>query len=378
VQRGDLDIIGAARPAIADPFLPAKIREGRVEDIRECTGSNVCIMREETFNHVGCIQNATAGEEYRRGWHPEIYHPPVDPTPPILVVGGGPAGMECAMVLGRRGFDAVHLVEAETELGGKLCWTRRLPTLGDWGRVIDHRVIGLEKLENVEVILERRLSAADILDYGAELVVIATGSRWVRDGSQPHLLQAIDGHETALVPEQVMAGDRTPPGRVVVYDTDHYYVGPGIAELLALEGYETHLVTTATTVSPVSDESLEGDLLRAHLRRLGVTFHTQVTVLEIDGGTVRGETDYGEEWSLDAGGVVLVTQQVSEDALYRGLTGDPAALAAAGIRRVHRVGDAEAPHMPSEAIFSGHRLAREIEAEGADVARPWLREVPQV
>lgn len=282
------------------------------------------------------------------------------------------------MVLGRRGFDAVHLVEAETELGGKLCWTRRLPTLGDWGRVIDHRVIGLEKLENVEVILERRLSAADILDYGAELVVIATGSRWVRDGSQPHLLQAIDGHETALVPEQVMAGDRTPPGRVVVYDTDHYYVGPGIAELLALEGYETHLVTTATTVSPVSDESLEGDLLRAHLRRLGVTFHTQVTVLEIDGGTVRGETDYGEEWSLDAGGVVLVTQQVSEDALYRGLTGDPAALAAAGIRRVHRVGDAEAPHMPSEAIFSGHRLAREIEAEGADVARPWLREVPQV
>ena len=76
VRRGELDLIGAARPAIADPFLPTKIREGRLEDIRECTGSNVCILREETYRHVGCFQNATAGEEYRRGWHPEVFSRP--------------------------------------------------------------------------------------------------------------------------------------------------------------------------------------------------------------------------------------------------------------------------------------------------------------
>lgn len=378
VRSGELDLIGAARPAIADPFLPAKIREGRLEDVRECTGSNVCIMREESFNHVGCIQNATAGEEYRRGWHPELFSPPEDPTTAILVLGGGPAGMECAMVLGRRGYDAVHLVEAESELGGKLRWIRRLPSLGDWGRIVDHRVIGLEKLKNVEVILGRRLSAADVLEYGAELVVVATGSHWVTDGSQPETLEPIEGYERALTPEQVMAGSRPSPGRVVVYDTDHYYVAPGIAELLVGEGYETHLVTTASRVSPVSDESLEGDLLRRHLRKLGVVFHTDVTLYGIEGATVYGETVYGEDWSLEAGGVVLVTQQESDDSLYRELTADPDALAAAGISRVHRVGDAVSPQMPSEAVFGGHRLAREIDTEYAEFAKPWLRERPRV
>ena len=143
ISGGAFDLIGAARPAIADPFLPIKIRDGRLDEIRECTGSNVCILREEAFRTVGCVQNPTAGEEFRRGWHPERFDPVDQPARPVLVVGGGPAGMECAMVLGRRGFEAVHLVEAEDQLGGKLRWTRRLPTLGDWGRVVDHREIGL-------------------------------------------------------------------------------------------------------------------------------------------------------------------------------------------------------------------------------------------
>ncbi len=208
IRSGAIDLIGAARPAIADPFLPTKIREGRVDEIRECTGSNLCILREETFHHVGCMQNATAGEEYRRGWHPELFERPVDPERAILVVGGGPAGMECAMVLGRRGYEAVHLVEGEAELGGKMRWTRQLPTLGDWGRVIDHRVIGLSKLDNVSVILGRRLEVADVLDYGADTVVVATGSAWCGDGSQPHHVERIAGAEAALTPEQVMAGAR--------------------------------------------------------------------------------------------------------------------------------------------------------------------------
>ena len=93
--------------------------------------------------------------------------------------------MECALVLGRRGFEAVHLVEAGTALGGKLRWTRELPTLGDWGRVVDHRVLALSAQPSVEVILGRRLSVAEVLDYGADTVVVATGSRWVVDGSQP-------------------------------------------------------------------------------------------------------------------------------------------------------------------------------------------------
>jgi dimethylamine/trimethylamine dehydrogenase len=230
------------------------------------------------------------------------------------------------MVLGRRGYNAVHLIEAESELGGKLRWTRRLPTLGDWGRVVDHRVIGLENLKNVEVILNRRLSSADVRDYGAELVVIATGSHWATDGLQPESAEPIRGHERALTPEQIMAGRRPPAGRVVVYDTDHYYVAPGIAELLVSEGYETHLVTTGSRVSEVSDETLEGPMLRRHLRELGVVLHTGCTLLGIGDSTVHGEREYGEDWSLGADGVVLVTHQVSDDTLYRELTSDPARL----------------------------------------------------
>jgi dimethylamine/trimethylamine dehydrogenase len=429
IRSGALDLIGAARPAIADPFLPTKIREGRLDEIRECTGANLCILRSETFRHVSCIQNPTAGEEYRRGWHPERFDPPADPSRAILVVGGGPAGMECAMVLGRRGYDAVHLVDAEPGLGGKLRWTRRLPTLGDWGRVVDHRVIGLGKLPNVEVILGRRLTAADVLDYGADTVVVATGSSWTGDGTQPYQPERIAGAELALTPERIMSGERPRRsgvvasdavrsggaggrGRVVVYDTDGYYVGAGMAELLVLEGYETHLVTSLPKISPTSDESLEGDMLRRHLHGLGVVFHTDVVVHAIDPaddaaqpspagaadadavpakdtdtvsvaaddstivGRVRGETVYGDQWSLDADGVVLVTQQHSDNALYHELVADPAALEAAGIRQVLLIGDAAAPRLPSEAVFDGHRVARELEHADPTAPRAWLRERP--
>ena len=166
VRSGAVDLIGAARQAIADPFLPRKIADGRLDEIRECTGSNVCILREEVFRHVGCVQNATAGEEFRRGWHPEVFSRAANAELPVLVVGAGPAGLECAVVLGKRGFDTVHLVEAEPEIGGRLRWTRRLPTLGDWGRIVDWRAVQLGKLRNVEVITGHRMTAAEVLGYG--------------------------------------------------------------------------------------------------------------------------------------------------------------------------------------------------------------------
>ena len=282
------------------------------------------------------------------------------------------------MVLGRRGYDAVHLVEAEQELGGKLRWTRRLPTLGDWGRVVDHRVLGLAKLPNVEVITGRRLSAADVLDYGADTVVIATGSSWMGDGTQPYQAEPILGAASALTPESVMAGERPASGRVVVYDTDGYYVGVGMAELLRLEGYDVDLVTSLPRVSPTSDASLEGDFLRQHLHDLGVRFHTGVVVRELAEGEVRGETEFGDAWSLPCEGVVLVTQQVSDDALYRELASDPDALSAAGVRSLLLVGDAAAPRLPSEAVFDAHRVARDLELDDPTAPRPYLREGPAV
>ena len=378
VTSGELDFIGAARPAIADPFLPQKIREGRLDEVRECTGSNLCILREETLAHVGCIQNATAGEEYRRGWHPELYARPTNPDRAILVIGGGPAGMECAMVLGKCGYEAVHLVEAADALGGKMRWTRQLPTLGDWGRVIDHRVIALDKLSNVEVILGRQLSVEEVLDYGADTVIVATGSAWAGDGLQSHRAELIENATSAFTPEQIMSGSRPPMGRVVVYDCDGYYVAPGIAELLAGEGYDVHLVSSLDRISPLSDESLEGTFLRQHLHDVGIEMTTGVTLAGIEQGQVVGETEYGDPWQDSADGVVLVTLQVSENRLYRELISDPDRLAQAGINAVYAIGDAVAPRMPSEAIFDGHRLARELETSDPMAPKPWLRERPSV
>lgn len=378
IRSGAVDLIGSARQAIADPFLPRKIAEGRLDEIRECTGSNVCILREETFNHIGCVQNATAGEEYRRGWHPESFPAAADPDRSVLIVGAGPAGMECAVVLGKRGFTAVHLVEADPEIGGRLRWARRLPTLGDWGRITDWRAVQLARLTGVQVITGRALTAAEVLEYGADVVVIATGSAWRGDGIQPGHPDPMPGADPGLphvlTPEQVCAGKRPPGQQVVVYDTDGYYVAPGVAELLAREGFAVSLVTTFDVVSPVSDQTLEGDMLRAHLHRAGVSVRPATTITGIAAGSVTGHDRHGEPWSAACDGIVLVTQQAPREALYTELASDQHALAAAGISALYRIGDAVAPRMISEAIFDGHRLARDIDQEDPAQPSPYRRE----
>ncbi|MDA8321103.1 MAG: FAD-dependent oxidoreductase [Actinomycetota bacterium] len=382
IASGAVDLIGSARQAIADPFLPAKVRAGRLDEIRECSGSNLCILREETFNQIGCAQNATAGEEYRRGWHPEILPAATNSGQPVLIVGAGPAGLECAVTLGRRGFGQVHLVEAGPEIGGRLTWIRRLPTLGDWGRIVDYRAVQLARLPGIEVITGRRLTAAEILDYGAPIVVLATGSTWRGDGAQPGHPDPMPGADQAgprvLTPEQVAAGRRPPGPRVVVYDADGYFMGSALADLLAREESRVTVVTPFPVLSPVSDATLEGEALREHVHRSGidVVHATTVTAIEaVHGGpvTLTGTDRYGETWSVVCDGVVLVTMQVSNDVLHAELTADRAALAAAGIS-LYRIGDALAPRLISEAVYDGHRLAMEIDGPDPAVPAAYRRE----
>src|SRR5579863_5593141 len=178
IRRGVLDLIGAARPSIADPFLPRKIDEGRERDIRECIGCNICISSWHDSVPVRCTQNPTAGEEWRRGWHPERVPPAPAGGSTVLVVGGGPAGLECALTLGRRGYE-VMLAEAEAELGGRLRFETRLPGLATWARVLDWRRSQLQRLNNVTLYRGNRLDAGQILELQPAHVVVATGSRWV-------------------------------------------------------------------------------------------------------------------------------------------------------------------------------------------------------
>ncbi|MDE3028779.1 MAG: hypothetical protein KGH84_10300, partial [Paracoccaceae bacterium] len=110
IRSGVLDFIGAARPSIADPFLPLKIDEGRIEDIRECIGCNICVSGDMTQGISRCTQNPAFMEEWRKGWHPERVRAKGE-SASVLVVGGGPSGLEAARVLGMRGY-AVTLAEA--------------------------------------------------------------------------------------------------------------------------------------------------------------------------------------------------------------------------------------------------------------------------
>ena len=176
IKKGVQDFIGAARPSIADPFLPEKIRQGRTDEIRECIGCNICRAANNEAISLRCTQNPTMGEEWRRGWHPEriASYPKRDTA---LVVGAGPAGLEAALTLARRGLE-VTLAEANRHLGGRIAHESTLPGLATWGRVRDWRMTMLAKLPNVQIFRESRMTAGDITDLNPDHLVLATGSRW--------------------------------------------------------------------------------------------------------------------------------------------------------------------------------------------------------
>jgi len=379
VRSGAWDLIGAARPSISDPFLPNKVEKGLYGEIRECIGCNICISKAEWGSHIGCTQNATAGEEYRRGWHPERFERAENADRDVLVVGAGPAGMECAIVLGKRGFRRVHLVDAEAEIGGCMRWIPQLPGLGEWARVVNWRRIQLEKLRNVEVIAGERLDADGVRKYGAEIVVVATGARWAGDGRTYLTHDPIAGADAAfahvLTPEQVMLEGKVPPGkRVVVYDGEGYFTAAGLAERLAGEGFAVELVTCLDKVAPVCDETLEGPMLRQHLHDRGIGQRAGVVLTGIEPGRVAATDEFGEELEVEADAVVLCTQRLSDEALYLELRADEEALRAEGVEALYRIGDCVAPRIVAEAIFDGHRLAREIDSENPAVPLPYRRE----
>ena len=173
VNKGIVDFIGAARPSIADPFLPKKIEEGRMEDIRECIGCNICVTGDFTKTPIRCTQNPTMGEEWRRGWHPDRIQAKKSGDS-VLIVGAGPAGLEAARALGQRGY-TVALAEATTQPGGRVTLESQLPGLAAWARVRDHRLQQINNMPNVTIYLDSRLDADQIREFGFQQVILATG-----------------------------------------------------------------------------------------------------------------------------------------------------------------------------------------------------------
>jgi dimethylamine/trimethylamine dehydrogenase len=398
IRSGQLDIIGAARPSIADPFLPRKINEGRLDDIRECIGCNACVARWDSFAPIVCTQNATMGEEYRRGWHPERFSQASNAQNDVLVVGAGPAGMECARVLGERGMRRIHLLDLEDEIGGSVRWISQLPGLGEWRRVINYRQLQLEKLKNVEVILRQELDVDAVLDYGAELVVIATGSSFALDGDNYVTREAIPGIDATqphcLTPEQIMRGGKSVPGdHVVVFDADGYVAGIGLSERLRREGKAVTYVTPFSSVGAYTMYTGEYPIVARRFHELGIEVRTETMVTSVAPGTVTTEYLYEESAlrhfpdpdgnvreshaqpvSIDADAIVVVGTRWSDDRLFHALNARKDEWDDVGIADVFRVGDCVAPRQIADVVFDGHRLAREIDEPNPHVARPYLRE----
>ena len=362
VKRGIVDFIGAARPSIADPFLPRKIEEGRLEDIRECIGCNICYMGDGKGVPIRCTQNPTMSEEWRRGWHPE-HVPSKGSESRILIVGAGPAGLEAAHALGKRGYD-VMLAEATRDLGGRVTRESRLPGLSEWARVRDYRVQQLDKMNNVEVFRESRLSADEVLEVGADHIAIATGASWRNDGfgnNTPGGVRDLGSADTLFTPDDIMAG-RLPSGPAVIYDDDHYYMGTVLAELLRSKDIPVTLVTPEDMVSAWGKYTYDRWRAQAKLMEMGVELVVARNLAAFDGRTVSLTCTYtGRQQVIDGQALVLVTSRTPDDSLYQQVTERVAEGADNAPKSVKRIGDCEAPAIIAAAVYSGHRYARELD-----------------
>jgi dimethylamine/trimethylamine dehydrogenase len=350
IRRGIQDLIGAARPSIADPFLPAKIREGRADEIRECIGCNICRAANNEGVPLRCTQNPTIAEEWRKGWHPERMAP-YNSRETALVIGAGPAGLEVALALGQRGLE-VTLADAGRELGGRLLHEARLPGLAAWIGVRNWRAHMIAKQTNVTVFRESRMAASDVADFRADHVVLATGAHWRRDGLGVIGTDVV-GLPRVLTPDDVFAGAAV-TGPVVVYDDEHYFMGGALAERFALEGHDVALVTPDARASAWTAMTDEQGLVQARLIEAGVALHLSQRVVGQGPGSLRLGCIYtGRRFEIACETLVLVTGRVPDDALYQ-------ALSAQHVPGLARVGDCLQPSTIADAVYSAHAFARNL------------------
>jgi dimethylamine/trimethylamine dehydrogenase len=374
IRRGVLDLIGAARPSIADPFLPRKIDEGRIEDIRECIGCNICVAQDNMAAPIRCTQNPTQGEEWKQGWHPEKIDAAVSDEP-VLVIGAGPAGLEASLQLANRGY-SVTLAEASTGLGGRVSRECELPGMSSYARVRDYRENQIRQKSEIEIYLGNELSVQDVIDIGIAHVLVATGSHWRRDGSGRQHPFPLPGHDSValLTPDDVLAGAEI-NGRVLIYDDDHYYMGSTIAERCRARGNEVSLVTPESKVSIWTEYTLEQERIQAKLLALGVEIIVSHKLLEIADGKVTIANSYSDhhQQQLDFETLIMVTSRSPHDDLYHALTEHEDRF-----KTLRAIGDCNAPGTIAAAVYDGHSAARYLESDQDIYAPLFAREIPGI
>ena len=352
IEDGKVDMIFVARSVIADPEWPNKSRDGRNAEIRSCIGDlEGCFMRSCIGQPVGCTVNPEIGSEHL---------PPLAPAARckrVVVAGGGPAGLQAALVAAQRGH-TVSVLEKSGQLGGHVTLQAKLPGLEDLGEVIRWLRLQLDKL-GVDIRLDTEATPELLRDLGAEAVVIATGARYARNGVSKNQLTAIPGVDYAhvLTPEDLLLDHARIGKRIVVYDNTAYEVGPGIAELLADQGKEVFFVTIDSGMAMSVTEIGINKLLSKRLLPK-VTFLPQTAIVAIDPANVTVENVFtGARQVIDSvDNTIMVTSKPPEEGLFHALQGSGLEL--------HLIGDAREARWSvfatDEAIKDGRRAGLAI------------------
>ena len=371
INKNHLDLIGAARPSIADPFLPLKISEGRLEDIRECIGCNICVSGDNTNSPMRCTQNPTVGEEWRRNWHPERIQKVRIPKK-YLIVGGSPSGLEAASSLIKSGNDVI-LADAADYWGGRVTLESKLPGLAEWSRVRDWRIWQLQQVPNAELYLNSKLTSEDLLSYGVENIVLATGASWRADGvGRIHRapLKYLN-YKRILTPDDVMAGkllDDMSKGPIVIFDDDRFYMGSVLAEVAVKTGRKVVFISSTPTVSAWSENTLEQSRIQSKLMNLNIEIITSHKLCNHQEKQLSISCLFTEKiLQIECETLILVTSRIPNDILWRELSTKKDTWKDMGIETVTRIGDCLQPGLIAMAVQSGHKFVRTVEEQQEDL-----------
>ena len=380
IKQQTIDLIGAARPSIADPFLPNKIKEGRIDEIRECIGCNICVSSDNLSVPIRCTQNPTMGEEWRRGWHPEKIKPrKTEQT--ALVVGSGPAGLECSMQLARRGYHVI-LSEGASELGGRVLLESDLKGLSAWKRVIDNRVYEIQQKTNIEIYRESELTLSHINELDVNNLFIATGSSWRVDGIGRSRRKEITGLDNiqVLTPTDAIRKQDSIKDPLVIYDDDQGYLAGVIADHLSSLGHNVTFVTPASIVSPWTVSTLEQQRIQKSLLNQNVNIISNKIISSVNGDNLEMRCIYtNEATELACKTLILVTERLPNITLYQQLVQQASIDSEAPKRHLELIGDALAPGLIADAVFSGHLAAENFEASKKEIERAmFMREMPKL
>lgn len=350
---GQADLVALVRGQIADPHLVAKAQAGRAEDIRGCLSCNQqCWGRRGRDYYISCLINPSVGHEYL--WGGAAFSPAQTPQR-LLVVGGGPAGLEAARVAAARGHDVI-LAEAAPHLGGAFRLAGLQPRRAQILDLIDWYERQLNKL-GVEIRLNTYLEAEEIAAMDAARVVLATGAQPDASGFQKALPQIarLTGAERSDVAtvEDVMARAVRPGQNVVLLDEGGHWRGLGTAWHLAAAGHAVTIVTPDAMVGQALLRMADDATARAELARLGVRFVTEHAIIEWTGQAARCRSLLtGEEQQIDADTLVLATGNRADPELADALRG-------LGLAPLV-IGDALAPRQAAAAIRDGLQMMKEF------------------